>query len=534
MGLTGTLLISTNIILWLFVILVTGQLPEVFCPQHPKPVGLPDELPQELVKGLQQLELQFEATIKQNNLVGVSAAVVYDQRQLWSKGFGNLDRNNPSRGPVTPDTLFRIGSLTKVFTDLLLLQLRDANIVSLDDTVQKYWPSFSIPSEFSKNSRGISFRGLATQLSGIFSGSPCSYLEDCNITTEEAFRRMSTMESVLPNDLQPHYSDVAFAILGRALERPAKQKWEEMLLSKVLKPLGMSSTGWDYSTAEVKMRLATGYFGKFALPYGLATKDLGWARPTGQLYSSVNDLSKLLSFFFTYDSKNKNNVLLGSSTREMLLPTFVNDDVATGFGFPFERYFTGALSKNGSKYWVVMKGGAFPGYSTAIAMIPELKLGFIAQNNGNSAVELNTLFADSFLPLFEKILFDLAPLPPNPGNLSAFVGVYRSVESFFLGSYNITLDETKWKNTTINQLSLSHSEFGDVYLEWIKANIFRIRYDITGPGPCLSTQMGMNNEFVVFQTSPKNGEVVSLMLPSTDPFYGVVFHKHNPQISKLL
>ncbi len=190
----------------------------------------------------------------------------------------------------------------------------------------------------------------------------------------------------------------------------------------------------------------------------------------------MSDLAKLLSLFFQdYDEEEFNNLhLYSSSIREILLPVFINDDrvskhclisngnqnpppqfgwanrccwllmvvcclasthppqhtlhhiyiythnydnnKSSGYGSPFEIYHTNYVKDSLPPYWIKSKAGAWPGYTSAVLMIPEIKLGVIVQMNDDNAALYGVGTIAGILPVFEKVLWDLQPLPANPGD----------------------------------------------------------------------------------------------------------------------
>ncbi|KAL6042455.1 Beta-lactamase [Balamuthia mandrillaris] len=393
------------------------------CPVHPPPVpqvllnanNIPSPL-QHALEGLQKIILK--------NLAGladpaVSVGVVYDQELIWGKGFGLVDPRDPSKGNATTDTIYRIGSITKLITDIMLMKLRDAGKVVLDDPVQKYVPAFTVQSPYP--GKGLTWRSLASQVSGLAGGTPCDFFtlfepiwnNACDITNEEAWRRISEQQVIAPMYTEPHYADSAYAIVGRALESvlPKGVTYEDYVTTEIFGPLGMGDSHFVLDNS-VKTRLPPGYSLNVSIPDFVSHVDLNWARPTGQVYSTVRNLAKIASFFFVGAESNTIGID-PSSIREMLLPVFINPDM-TGYGFPFEIYHTSLISSQLSSYWLRTKAGAIPGYTSTARRRPFLRLDFLKgmalseerktrererdrerereQNNKDCALVLTTIF----------------------------------------------------------------------------------------------------------------------------------------------
>lgn len=113
---------------------------------------------------LAQIESDIEKGRQEKKIAGLSIAIVYDQEVLLSKGFGFADLDK--KVPADQTTVYRVGSVTKLFTALMLMQLRDAGKLNLDDPIEKYLPEFKIKSRF-PDARPATFRQVAAHYSGL-------------------------------------------------------------------------------------------------------------------------------------------------------------------------------------------------------------------------------------------------------------------------------------------------------------------------------------------------------------------------------
>jgi CubicO group peptidase (beta-lactamase class C family) len=113
---------------------------------------------------LTEIEADAENARVRAKIPGMSIVIVYDQAVLLAKGFGYADLEQQI--PADPQTVYRVGSVTKVFTALMLMQLRDAGKLHLDDPIQKYLPEFQIKSRF-PDARPATFRQVAAHYAGL-------------------------------------------------------------------------------------------------------------------------------------------------------------------------------------------------------------------------------------------------------------------------------------------------------------------------------------------------------------------------------
>jgi len=211
-----------------------------------------------------------------------------------------------------------------------------------------------------------------------------------------------------------------------------------------------------------------------------------------------------------------NGRISSAALREMLLPSFINDDQTSGFGFPFEWFFLSDI-----KVWLITKGGAFPGYTAGMLMIPKLNFGVAALANNVDGDVLALEAASVFLPFLEQVLKANQPPPPNPGNLSSFVGEYISVYPP-MPEVHIPIQISLSKQGTL--------QYDKTPLMWVQGNVFRME-PVKGK-ECFSMEIGSTFEFVFFEASKENpDEVISFVTPGIDPYFGVTFVKQNSSAS---
>ena len=167
-----------------------------------------------------------------------------------------------ARGQPTPNTGFRIGSISKVFAVIELLQQRDAGHVSLNDPVTRLLPNFKIKNPFSRTDN-ITLRQLASHMAGLPREAPCPdiYGGGCNVSYEEIYKRLAEISLIYPTGVIPLYSNLGFGLLGRALEAFLNRSWEDYVREDVVEPLNLTLTGTTFSKEVVK-KMAVGYEGK--------------------------------------------------------------------------------------------------------------------------------------------------------------------------------------------------------------------------------------------------------------------------------
>jgi CubicO group peptidase (beta-lactamase class C family) len=276
---------------------------------------------------LTEIEADAEKARVKAKIPGMSIVIVHDQDVLLVKGFGYADLEK--KIPADPQTVYRTGSVTKAFTALMLMQLRDAGKLQLDDPIEKYLPEFKIKSRF-PDARPATFRQVAAHYSGLPREAPMPYEyqnTDEQPSVEEQLKSLKDVEMPLPAMTMYSYSNLGYAIMGLALSRVAKQPYDQYVAAQIFKPLGMDLSGFALSE-QMKKHFAVGYkpAGSDGT-YERAAYPTSVPQASGMLYSNADDMASFLSLFFREGPRGGKQVLGSSSLLEMLTPVAVSTDI---------------------------------------------------------------------------------------------------------------------------------------------------------------------------------------------------------------
>jgi CubicO group peptidase (beta-lactamase class C family) len=339
---------------------------------------------------------------------GVSVGVVRDGHLVWSAHVGSA-RLGTSPASATDDTQFMIGSVTKTFTALTVMSLRDEGRLSLDDTLETHLPG-------TRHGR-VPLRQMLAHASGLQREPVGNIWESLEAPEREEFLAgVEDAEQVLPGHHAFHYSNLAYGLLGAVVERVTGQDWEQVVRERVLDPLGMTRTG--LAPADDR---AVGYQ---VDPYaGTASEEpffsLGATAPFGGLWSTVADLGRYAAYVASPDDR----VVQPDTVEEMCRPIIMTDvdgwSGAYGLGF--------GMGRRGDRVYVG-HGGAMPGFLTGLRVRRKDGVGAVVFANATSGALTLGLATDLVEAVIEAEPSLAAPWVPEteqPG-LTELLGLWWS------------------------------------------------------------------------------------------------------------
>lgn len=376
------------------------------------------------------LREDVERRMKKAGVTGLSIALVDDQQSPWYFASGWADRENNI--PARPQTQYRAGSVSKLFTVTAALQFAAQGKLDLDAPIQAVLPEFSIRSRF--GAAPITARLLMTHRAGL----PRDLLGGMFMDQPEAFDamvgRLRDAELICPPGLLMSYSNVGLTVLGAAVQRLAGAPFEEHLRRSLLQPLGMAQAVFAVHPADgADMAAAYDKEGRAREP-GL--RDV----PAGGLNASVLDLSRFLSMVFAEGRAGDAQVLPAPWVREMLRPQFATGGAdalpsrPTGLGWMLDE----APELPPQAGPLVHHAGATLHHRALVMALPRHRLGVAVAANDSRATRLLSEVARQALRWALEARTGLRPSRPTPstpalaeaplpaGELSAYAGRYTT------------------------------------------------------------------------------------------------------------
>ncbi len=329
----------------------------------------------------------IERELKAKDIPSISIALVDDQRVVFSASVGHADPSKKTA--ATPDTLYRVGSVSKPFTALLLMIFVELGMIDLDAPVQKYLPEFNPTNKYDKK---ITLRQMLSHRSGVVREGPVgNYFDDANPSLADTVKSLNKTELVFEPESTQSYSNMALSAVGYVVERMQKEPFEKVMQRKLLDPLGMTNSTFVPSPEQrlliPKATMWTYHGREFPAP----TWDFGML-PAGNLYSSVNDQARFLKFLFAGGKGPKGQILKKETLESMWKIQYPDKTKKSGFGLGF---FVGDVV--GKR--MIRHGGAVYGFSTEFEALPDEKLGVIVCASKDVSNSVTTRIAQTALTL---------------------------------------------------------------------------------------------------------------------------------------
>jgi CubicO group peptidase (beta-lactamase class C family) len=364
--------------------------------------GAQPAAPPKLADAFADVDRLFKAFVAERHVPGAAWGIIVDG-QVAHVGVAGV-REVGSKAPVDADTVFRIASMTKSFTAMSILKLRDEGKLSLDDPAERYVPEMAGMKYPTSDAPRITIRHLLSHAEGFPEDNPWGdrHLAD----TEDQLSRM--LRAGIPFSNAPgiayEYSNYGFAILGRIVSNVSKMKYGDYVAANILRPLGMASTTLEPSEVAAN-RLVHGYRWEDERWKDEPLLANGSFGSMGGMLTSVRDLSRYVGVFLSAWPPHDGPEIAPirrSSLREMQhlwspAPASVTRERASGavqlnsagYGYGLR------IAQNCRFKTIVSHGGGLPGFGSTMTWLPDYGIGIVAFGNltytGWGGVAINAL-----------------------------------------------------------------------------------------------------------------------------------------------
>ena len=348
-----------------------------------------------------------------DRLPSVAAAVVHRDEQVWANAVGSA--NYDEGREATPDTQYRIGSITKTFTATAIMQLRDAGRLELDDRLEQHVDGVANGTP--------TIRRMLCHLSGLQREAGEMFVTGDSPTEDELVASMAEVEFVLKPAQAHHYSNLAFALLGQVVARMSGLSYTQYVDERIIGPLGLTRTTWMPRAPQAQGYLVDEYA---RTVWKEPETDLSGAAAAGQLWSTVEDLGRWATFL----AGGADDVLDPATNEEMWFPQvmYYPHDWVLAWGLGLMLY-----NHEGAIYGG--HGGAMAGHLAGVYVDRKTKIGAAVLTNSGTRGDMDVFalsLAAKAKQLWPAPIAAWQPEQEPPADVRAILGRWWSEGNEFV------------------------------------------------------------------------------------------------------
>jgi CubicO group peptidase (beta-lactamase class C family) len=331
-----------------------------------------------------------------DQIPGVALGIVERGRLVFARGFGYRDVTKQL--PVTPDTLFPLGSASKAFTATAVALLADQGTLALDAPVRTYLADFSLKDPVAAAT--LTTRDLLTHRSGLPRHDLFWYRAP--FSRDELCRRLRFLEPSGPSRTRWRYNSLMFVVAGRVVERLSGESWESFVRERILGPLNMPRTRVSAEAMEADPDHASPYAMRAGRVQEIPMlKGIRAIAPSGGVQSSVRDLARWLTFHATRSPRILGDRMWRELHRPQVDMPAPDQPEVTNPG-----YALGWIHESYRGHPLLVHNGAIDGFTVHLGFLPGTGQGLILLMNRDSATEAQMALAYS---VYDRLL-GLEPL----------------------------------------------------------------------------------------------------------------------------
>jgi CubicO group peptidase (beta-lactamase class C family) len=417
------------------------------------------------------IDAMMDSQMEEQHIAGVVVAVVKDGQILLSKGYGYADIEN--RSPVDPETtLFRPGSVTKLFTWTAVMQLVEQGKIDLLADVNMYLTRFQIPATYPQP---ISMLDLMAHTAGFEEREKNLFKDSVDeMTSLEDYLVQNMPARVFPPGKIPAYSNYGTALAGYIVEQVSGESYEQYIEEHIFKPLGMEhSTMIQPLPDALAPDMSQGY--SFSSGYQAEEFEFVQAGPAGALSASGLDMGKFMLAHLQDGEYNNVQILKAETAKLMHSQSYTFDPALPGMAHGFMEFFV-----NGQR--LIWHGGDTYQFHTLLALLPEEQTGIYFSYNSTPSPKAREAFLRAFMDRY----FPSTPVPtPQPqaefaSREARYTGFYETSRMVYTSYEKVFASILAVKPGPDNMLRIPNLASFDMSDTWVEVRPLVMKNTRTG------------------------------------------------------
>jgi len=374
---------------------------------------------------IDEIKETVQKLMKEGDIPGLSLVILRPDQPDFIEGFGYADLEK--KNPVTPDTLFEIGSCSKSFTALAALKLEAEGLLNLDNPVSKYLPWFYVTYEGEKVE--ITVRQVLHHISGI----PFNSVERIPMGNEEnaleqTVKNIVGIELYAPPGQQYQYATVNYDIVGLIIQEAARISYEEYMEKQIFQPLGLNDTtvGMARVDPEDSEKKSAGYKISFFDPRKYDAPAYRGNSPAGYVVSNARDIARWLKLQLELVESPLTSLIRKSQQRDELVPPNIGRNDISSYTMGWQV----SLAGDGE----IQHGGLNPNYTTYMAFRPKGKIGVAVLANSDSGY--TAFIGDTVMEMLHGVGMNEAAVPGGGfDNTTSMMAIVLGILLAIIGIY---------------------------------------------------------------------------------------------------
>ncbi|UCE21706.1 MAG: serine hydrolase, partial [Candidatus Aminicenantes bacterium] len=359
------------------------------------PLSAKKKTPEDYLKGLDKF---ITERMEEWKVPGLAISVIQDDRLVYSKGFGfrDVEKNLP----VTPQTLFAIGSCTKAFTAVTMGILVDEGQLEWDRPLKEYLPTFKLKDSFA--AERMTPRDLVCHRSGLPRHDAMWYISSAS--RKELFDRLQYLEPSKDFRTIFQYQNLMFMTAGYLVGQIAGTSWERFVRNRIFMPLGMTNSNFSVNDSQRAPDFALPYREKDDKIIKIPFRNIDTVGPAGSINSNVTDMANWILLNLNKGKIGDQQVISESSLKEIHSPQMISSKSYRYDESFYSMYGMGWGITSYRGHLFLSHGGGIDGFTAQVVLLPRDNIGMvILTNRGGTALPpiISNNVADRLLGLDE-------------------------------------------------------------------------------------------------------------------------------------